>query len=155
LGIKPNTIGEAIQTADMKAAEKFASLHNELLKLNPDRENDIGELICRLLLCCFANSIGSLASNGIQSIVSNYTDVSGSEMDAFINNLFAAMKSTERENLPGYFSNVNFIDERLFGSDIAEFVYNKTIRSLIVELLSIDWSEVSLEMLISRLLPPL
>jgi len=147
MGIKQNAVEYVVKSADMKAAEKFAQLYNELLINNVGRNNDIDELICRLLLCCFADSIGVLTSGGLQSIMVNYTEVSGSNLDEFFNNLFAAIKIERRDQLPGYFTNVKFIDRRLFNSDITDLVYSRIARCFIVDLFGFDWSDISPEIL--------
>jgi hypothetical protein len=147
VGIKPNTVEDEVKSADMKAAEKFAKLYNELLINNFGRNNDIGELICRLLLCCFADSIGVLTNGSLRSMVINYTDTSVSNLDKFINNLFKAMKSEKRDQLPGYFANVKFINHCLFVTDIDSLAYSRTARDFIIDLFGLDWSEISPETL--------
>lgn len=147
LGITPGSTGNEMKSADMKAAEKFAQLYNELLIHNPGRESDIGELICRLLLCCFADSIGVLTNGGFKVLVAQYTETSGSDLGDFLNNLFAAMKTENRDQLPGYFVKVNFIDRRLFATDVNALVYKRNARSLIADLFCLDWSEISPEIL--------
>ncbi|MEG1926931.1 MAG: hypothetical protein RR415_14430, partial [Ruthenibacterium sp.] len=106
LGIKPDSTSEEMKTADKKAAEKVASLYNELNIKNPNRSADIAELLCRLLFCCFTDSLGLLTNGGLRSLLSSYSAVSGSDTDEFMRNLFIALKSKTRTTLPGYFSNV-------------------------------------------------
>ena len=66
LGIKPESASEEMKSADKKAAEKFAELYNELGMQNHNRSDDISELLCRLLFCCFADSIGVLTNGGLR-----------------------------------------------------------------------------------------
>jgi len=147
LGKKKSTVSDQIKSADMKAAEKFAQLYRVVLMENSECDSDVGELVCRLLFCCFVDSIGVLTNGGLHSFVTNYTDATGADLGGFIDHLFLAMNSKEREHLPGYFANVKFIDERLFKSKIVQLSYNREARNLILDLLGLNWSEISPEML--------
>ena len=143
----PSTVRDEIKSADMKTAEKFAQLHYELLRKNQGREDDIEELICRILFCCFADSMGVLANGNISTLVSNYTETSGSNLDVFMNSLFEAIKSEGRENLSGYFADVKFIDRRLFNLRIPTISYTRVARNLIIQLLELNWLDISPEIL--------
>ncbi len=136
-----------MKSADIKAAEKFAELYNELGIRNHNRSDDIAELLCRLLFCCFADSIGVLTNGGLRPLVANYTDTSGSDTSAFFCNLFEAMKSQSSSGLPGYFANVKYIDARLFGEAIPLLDFSRKARSLVLDLLGLNWSEISPEIL--------
>lgn len=147
LGIKPDSTSEEMKTADKKAAEKVASLYNELNIKNPNRSADIAELLCRLLFCCFTDSLGLLTNGGLRSLLSSYSAVSGSDTDEFMRNLFIALKSKTRTTLPGYFSNVEYLDSRLFPIDLIALNYSKTARGLILDLFSLNWSDISPDIL--------
>lgn len=147
LGIKSDSASEEMKSADKKAAEKFASLYNELNIKNPNRSADIAELLCRLLFCCFADSLGVLTNGGLRNLLLSYSDNSGSDTDAFMHNLFVAVNSESREKLPGYFVNVRFLDSRLFSNELQALNFNKTARSLILELLALNWADISPDIL--------
>ena len=143
LGIKPEAASEEMKSADRKAAEKFAELYNELGLRNHNHSGDIAELLCRLLFCYFADSIGVLTNGGLRPLVSNYTDSSGSDTCAFFCNVFEAMKSESRNDLPGYFDKVNYIDARLFGNALPLLDFSRKARGLVLDLMGLDWSEIS------------
>lgn len=147
LGIKPDSVSEEMKSADKKAAEKFASLYNELNITNPNRSTDIAELLCRLLFCCFTDSFGVLTKGGLHNLLLSYSDNSGSDTDAFMRNLFVAVKSEARDKLPGYFVNVKFLDSRLFSNELEALIYNKAARSLILDLLALNWADISPDIL--------
>lgn len=147
LGIKPESASEEMKSADKKAAEKFAELYNELGMRNYNRSDDISELLCRLLFCCFADSIGVLTNGGLRPLVANYTDASGSDTSAFFCNLFETMKSESRDGLPGYFSNVRYVDARLFGDSLPLLAFSRKARSLVLDLMGLDWSDISPDIL--------
>lgn len=147
LGIKPDSASEEMKSADKKAAERFAELYHELNMKNCNRSADIAELLCRLLFCCFADSIGVLTSAGLRPLVSTYTDASGSDTNSFFSNLFEALKTKERSRLPGYFSNVQYVDSRLFGDTLPLLDFSRKARSLVLDLMALDWSDISPDIL--------
>lgn len=147
LGIKQYVAADEMKSADIKAAEKFARLYNELIRLNPDRDDDVRELFCRLVFCCFADSIGVLTSGGLRSIVNTYTDVTGGNVGTFFTNLFDAIKTETRTGMPGYFVGIKFIDARLFAGALAPLIFSRVARNLVLDLLGLDWAEISLEIL--------
>jgi hypothetical protein len=147
LGIKPDSASDEMKSPDKKAAEKFAELYNELTLRNHNHNNDIAELLCRLLFCCFAESIGVLTSGGLRPLLLNYTEASGGDTNSFLCNLFEAMKSKSRDDLPGYFSKVEYVDSRLFGDCLPLLDFSKKARSLILDLMSLDWLDISPDIL--------
>lgn len=147
LGIKPEAASEEMKSADKKAAEKFAELYNELGIRNHNRSDDIAELLCRLLFCCFADNIGVLTNGELRTLVANYTDASGSDTSAFFCNLFEAMKSESQSGLPGYFSNVKYVDARLFRESLPLLDFSRKARSLVLDLMGLDWSDISPDIL--------
>lgn len=147
LGIKPESASEEMKSADKKAAEKFAELYNELGMRNHNRSDDISELLCRLLFCCFADSIGVLTNGGLRPMAANYTDASGSDTSAFLCNLFESMKVESRDGLPGYFTNVMYVDTRLFGDSLPLLDFSRKARNLVLDLMGLDWSDISPDIL--------
>lgn len=147
LGIKPDAASDEMKSPDRKAAEKFAELYNELKLQNHNCGNDIAELLCRLLFCCFADSIGVLTNGGLRSLVANYTEASGSDTSAFFCNLFAATKTILRDGFPGYFSNVQYVDSRLFDEPLSLLDFSRKARSLVLDLMGLDWSDISPDIL--------
>jgi len=147
LGIKPEAASEEMKSADKKAAEKFAELYNELGIRNQNRSDDIAELLCRLLFCCFADNIGVLTNGGLRALVANYTDASGSDTSTFFYNLFEAMKSESQIGLPGYFSDVKYADARLFRESLPLLDFSRKARSLVLDLMGLIWSDISPDIL--------
>ena len=147
LGIKPESAPAEMRSVDKKAAEKFAELYNELGMRNHNHNNDISEFLCRILFCCFADSIGVLTDGGLRPLVANYTDASGSDTNAFFCNLFDAVKSESRKALPGYFANVKYVDTRLFGDSLPLLDFSKKARKLVLDLMELDWSDISPDIL--------
>lgn len=135
---------------NIKVSEKFAQLYNECRINNPDIDvTDINELICRTLFCCVIDSMGVLMTDDTSLYVfaQKYTEESGSDFSNFISSLFWAMKMEERINLPLHFKQVNYIDSRLFDKAISGITFTRNMRSLMLEIMSFDWSNVDPEIL--------
>jgi hypothetical protein len=147
LGIKADVVSDEMRSADIKASEKFAELYNELYIHNQNRSNDIARYLCRLLFCSFADSIGVLTRGGIRQLVANYTDISGTDTSLFFCNLFDALKKKTRKDLPGYFSNVKYMDSRLFEKSLSLLVFSRNARNLVLDLLGLNWSDISPDIL--------
>jgi hypothetical protein len=147
LGIKPDAASEEMKSPDKKAAEKFAELYGELRMQNHNDSDDIAELLCRILFCCFADSIGVLTNGGMRPLLLNYTEASGSDTSAFFCNLFEATKTESRGGLPGYFSGVKYVDARLFGEGLPLLDFSRKARSLVLDLMGLDWSNISPDIL--------
>ncbi|MBL3539236.1 type IIL restriction-modification enzyme MmeI [Aminivibrio sp.] len=147
LGIMPETANDEMRSADIKTAVKFAELYNALSLENHNHSDEIAEFLCRFLFCCFADSIGVLTNGGLRPLLANYTDVSGSDTSTFFCYLFEAMKSKSPIGLPGYFSNVRYIDARLFSNASPLLDFNQAARNLMLDLLGLDWSEITAEIL--------
>jgi hypothetical protein len=147
LGIKPNSVSDEMKSPDKKAAEKFAELYNELALQNHNHGSDIAELMCRFLFCCFTDSIGMLTNGGLRPLLLNYTEASGSDTSAFFCNLFEATKSESRDKLPGYFSNVKYVDSRLFADCLPLLDISRKARSLILDLMALNWLDINPDIL--------
>ncbi|MEG1925643.1 MAG: DNA methyltransferase [Ruthenibacterium sp.] len=147
LGIKPDAASEEMKSPDKKAAEKFAELYGELRMQNHNDSDDIAELLCRILFCCFTDSIGVLTNGGLRPLLANYTETSGANTSAFFCNLFEAMKQEPRDELPGYFVNVKYIDARLFGNSLPLLDFSRKARNLVLDLMGLDWADISPDVL--------
>lgn len=135
---------------NIRVSEKFAQLYNEC-RLNNSEVGlpDINELICHILFCCFIDSMGVLMSGrtSLYVFAQNYTEESGRDFSDFLSNLFSAMREEDRTGLPLHFSQVNHIDSRLFDKDISNIVFTRSMRALMLEIMSFDWSNVDPEIL--------
>ncbi|MBD5155896.1 MAG: SAM-dependent DNA methyltransferase [Oscillibacter sp.] len=135
---------------NIEVSEKFAQLYNECRLNNTQADlTDISELICRTLFCCVIDSMGVLMTGDTSLYVfaQKYTEESGRDFSGFISSLFLAMKMENRSNLPLYFKQVNYIDSRLFDRDISGITFTRNMRSLMLEIMSFDWSNVDPEIL--------
>lgn len=135
---------------NIKVSEKFAQLYNECRLNNAQTDlTDISELVCRTLFCCVIDSMGLLMTgdSSLYVFVQKYTEESGRDFSDFMASLYFAMKNPDHGNLPLYFKQVNYIDSRLFDKDISGIAFTKNMRSLMLEIMSFDWTNVDPEIL--------
>ena len=135
---------------NIRVGEKFAQLYNECRLNNPGLElADINELICRILFCCVVDSIGVLMTGEISLYVfaQKYTEESGNDFSEFLSYLFSAVREGDTGQLPLQFRQVNYIDSRLFDRDINSISFTRSMRALILDIMSFDWSNVNPEIL--------
>lgn len=76
-----------------------------------------------------------------------YTEESGRDFPEFMSSLYLAIKNANRSNLPLHFKQVNYIDSRLFEKDISRISFTRKMRTLMLEIMSFDWSNVDPEIL--------
>ena len=135
---------------NIKVSEKFAQLYNEC-RLNNVQTNliDINEFICRTLFCCVIDSMGLLmvGDSTLYVFAQKYTEESGRDFPEFMSSLYQAIKNANRSNLPLHFKQVNYIDSRLFEKDISRISFTRKMRTLMLEIMSFDWSNVDPEIL--------
>lgn len=135
---------------NIKVSEKFAQLYNECRMNNAYADiTEINELICRTLLCCFLDSMGVLMNGDVPLYVfaQKYTEESGGDFSDFLANLFTAMCTDDHSSIPLQFAQVNYIDSRLFDKAIFHIAFTRSMRSLMLEIISFDWSDVDPEIL--------
>ena len=137
-------------SVNIKVSEKFAQLYNEARIKNPDIPiSIINELICRILFCSVIDSMKGIINDdtSLYIYVQKYTDESGSDLSSFFSNIFTSMRQEDRNELPLYCRNINYIDSRLFPNSIENIRFTKSMRNLVIEILSFEWSTVHPEIL--------
>lgn len=135
---------------NIKVSEKFAQLYNECRINNPDIHiSAINELICRTLFCCVMDSMGVLMKGDarLSTFAKTFTDESGRDFSTFLSSLFHAIHSNNRTSLPVHFTQINYIDSRLFVEQLEEISFSRSMRALSIEIMSLDWSRVDPEIL--------
>lgn len=135
---------------NIQVSEKFAQLYNECRLNNTQVQlNDINELICRTLFYCVIDSMKLLmkGDSSLYIFVQKYTEESGKDFSTFLETLDLAIGNEVRNNLPIHFTQVNFIDSRLFNKSIGNISFTRNMRKLMLEIMSLDWSNVDPEIL--------
>ncbi|TLP97080.1 class I SAM-dependent DNA methyltransferase, partial [Nesterenkonia salmonea] len=137
--------------ADVKAAERMAKLFDELLAINPDlnatetSRHALNVFFTRLLFCYFAEDTGVFKEGQFTSAVEAYTQLDGSDVDQFLNDLFLALDTEDRAQKPSYLADFDYVNGRLFAADQRHTVpkFNKKSRDALVELGKLRWEEIN------------
>lgn len=137
--------------ADVKAAERMATLFDELLAINPDLNTTAGGrhslnvFFTRLLFCFFAEDTGIFDEGQFSRAVSNLTQPDGSDVSHFLAELFAALDTVSRADKPVHLANFPYVNGRLFTVDAQSEVpaFNKKARDLLLESARLLWSEIN------------
>ncbi|NLS08643.1 class I SAM-dependent DNA methyltransferase [Nesterenkonia sp. MY13] len=137
--------------ADVKAAERMAKLFDELLAINPDlnatetSRHALNVFFTRLLFCYFAEDTGVFKDGQFTSAVEAYTQLDGSDVDQFLNDLFLALDTEDKAQKPSYLADFGYVNGRLFAADQRHTVpkFNKKSRDALIELGKLRWEEIN------------
>ncbi|MDC0338964.1 SAM-dependent methyltransferase [Flavobacteriales bacterium] len=139
------------QSVDLKAAEKLASIYNELI-LHQDfkKEFNIDDLnitIARLLFCFWMDSKGLLGNGVLIKIFSHHSSEDGSNTNLIIKNIFAVLGSKKTKDLPNIFNELPVLESTLFEENIRVPFFSKKARGKLLELCSINWQSINPDVL--------
>lgn len=137
--------------ADVKAAEKMGKLfdliriHNDLSK--PADIHALNVFLTRMLFCLFAEDTGIFAPNQFTSAILSYTEEDGSDLDAFLYQLFSVLNSPDnspnRKSLPAHLATFPYVNGGLFASDEPVPELGKKGRNILRECCNMNWSEIN------------
>lgn len=137
-------------TVNIKAAEKFAELYNELVIANKgtnDVDKIVSNLMSRLLFCFFADSVGLISRGAINKFIHNFSEESGANLSYLLGSMFKAIFIKDRNGLPDYLMELPFLDIYMFNTPMELPRFNKRTRKLILEISELDWSNVNPDIL--------
>jgi hypothetical protein len=135
--------------ADVKAAERMAKLYDEIKKDNsddtPEFNHGLNVFLSRLLFCFFAEDTNIFQSGQFTNGISSYTQVDGSDLHNYINNLFQVMNTPEkkRAKLPAYLSAFPYVNGGLFSKRLIAPIFTRRSRQAIIDSGELDWSEIN------------
>lgn len=124
--------------ADVRAAEKMAKIYDEIVKNNIElaRNNthDLNVFLTRLLFCFFAEDTGIFAEENLfTKTIFEHTEVDGSDLRVFFENLFAALDAKDKSAYPSYLREFPYVNGSLFSAKCIVPVFTAKIRELIFE----------------------
>ncbi|WP_310441304.1 DNA methyltransferase [Sulfurimonas sp.] len=136
--------------ADVKASLKMAKLYDELQKNNHfETKEDIHSLnvfLTRLLFCYFAEDTNIFEDNIFTSSISSHTQLDGSDLDSYLQRLFAIFNTPQnaREpNTPTYLNNFPYVNGGLFALDVKLPIFTTRSRHLMIEVGQLQWSQIN------------
>lgn len=137
--------------ADIKAADRMARLYSEILKNNPDAEQDadarhsLNIFLSRLLFCYFAEDTEIFEKDVFTNAIRNYTEEDGKGLDRFLNELFVILNTSDkhRAGCPAYLKKFPYVNGGLFGDTYFAPKFTARARRMMLECGDLNWSEIN------------
>jgi len=135
--------------ADVKAAERMAKLYDEIKKDNPTKTHEevhnLNVFLSRLLFCFFAEDTGIFEKGQFTHAISSHTQVDGSDLHTYIDNLFEVMNTDDkqRNNLPAYLEAFPYVNGGLFKNKHHAPIFTRRSRQAIIDSGELDWSAIN------------
>lgn len=137
--------------ADLKAAERFARIYDELVRENGDAQGSALNLfLIRLLFCLFAEDTKifekkKMFTNDIKTL----SKEDGSDLNQLIKQIFGVLDKKEKKpNQPSFLYKYPYVNGKLFSLPHEDLVFNKRIRDLIIKAGErLNWANVNPDIL--------
>lgn len=134
--------------ADVKAAEKMAKLYDLILLDNPtlygEDSHRLNVFLSRVLFCYFAEDTEIFAEKLFSNSIQSHTAKDGSDLKAYLQELFRVLNTENRESAPAYLKGFPYVNGGLFAEEHEVPEFSKRSRDLMIQCgLDLDWSEIS------------
>ena len=130
----------------VKAAELMGRLH-DALEDSGYTGHDLEQLLVRLLFCLFADDTGIFQPKDIfLQLIDNDTAEDGSNAGRLLSELFDVLDTPEDQRQAGLSGELNafpYVNGALFAGHVRTPVFDKKMRSLLLDAAKHDWSGVS------------
>ena len=140
--------------ADLKAAERFAKLFDEILKNNENVDrHGLNLFLIRILFCLFAEDTNIFKPNLFTNFLKQFTTEDGLDMNERISELFSFLDDKDRiGEIPAYLKDFPYVNGSLFSEEHVNLNFSSKARDLIIEAGElIGWSKVNPDILGSML----
>jgi hypothetical protein len=131
--------------ADRRAAEQMAVLHDALLRSN-FAGRDLEVFLTRLLFCLFADDTAIFGDNGQFRRLVEVTRADGKDLGALLAELFEVLNTPPSDRstlLDESLAAFAYINGRLFAERTRIPAFDSTLRTLLLECVTLDWSQIS------------
>ena len=140
---------------DVKAAERFSRVYDELVKQNPDLDSeDLNLFLIRILFCLFAEDTDIFPRNKFSNDLKTLTKEDGSDTNVIIKTIFEKLSTNifEKDKIASYLVDYPYVNGNLFTKDHVEVNFDYKLRKLIIEAGEmLNWAEVNPDILGSML----
>jgi hypothetical protein len=130
----------------VKAAELMGNLH-DALEASGYSGHDLEQLLVRLLFCLFADDTGIFQPKDIfLQLIDNDTAEDGSNVGRQLTELFDVLDTPEDQRQAGLSGELNafpYVNGALFAGHVRTPVFDKKMRTLLLDAAKHDWSGVS------------
>ena len=140
---------------DVKAAERFSRVYDELVKQNPDLDSeDLNLFLIRILFCLFAEDTDIFQRNKFSNDLKTLTKEDGSDTNIIIKAIFEKLSTNifDKEKIVSYLVDYPYVNGNLFSKNHVEVNFDYKLRKLIIEAGEmLNWAEVNPDILGSML----
>ena len=142
--------------ADVKAAERFTKLYDELISINPElaiTETDgksFNLFLIRVLFLLFAEDTNIISKGAFTNVIKMRTSEDGSDLNECLRKLFTVLDMTEfsRQDLESWLSDFPYVNGKLFSEPHHDLIFNKRTRQLLIEAGELlNWNEINPDIL--------
>ncbi|MGQ7366740.1 DNA methyltransferase [Streptococcus suis] len=139
--------------ADIKAAERFTRLYDELKKINhfDDRsqeEKEFNLFLIRLLFLLFAEDTEIMKKGIFTNAIKIRSREDGSDLNALFNQIFASLDIANRFSQESWLQEFPYVNGKLFTNASTNLVFDKKTRKLILEAGELlNWNEINPDIL--------
>ncbi|HHT7796483.1 TPA: class I SAM-dependent DNA methyltransferase [Streptococcus suis] len=139
--------------ADIKAAERFTRLYDELKQINhfDDRsqeEKEFNLFLIRLLFLLFAEDTEIMKKGIFTNAIKTRSREDGSDLNTLFNQIFANLDIANRLSQESWLQEFPYVNGKLFTDASTNLVFDKKIRKLILEAGELlNWNEINPDIL--------
>lgn len=142
--------------ADIKAAERFTKLYDELVKINPElaKEESDGKsfnlFLIRSLFLYFSEDTEIIKKGSFTNILKTRTETDGSNLNLVIKELFSFLDVPEnqRQETPEWLGSFPFVNGKLFKEPHHDLKFSTFTRKLLIEAGELlNWNEINPDIL--------
>ncbi|MBL4707135.1 MAG: class I SAM-dependent DNA methyltransferase [Flavobacteriales bacterium] len=133
--------------ADIKAAERLARLYDIIVQDNDIKDeadrHRLNIFLSRLLFCFFAEDTGIFANDQFTNAVASHTTEDGSDLQTYLQKLFAVLNLSERTDTPQYLKAFPYVNGGLFAEESPVPQFSRKARKIIIECGSLNWKAIN------------
>ncbi|HFU3810449.1 TPA: DNA methyltransferase [Streptococcus suis] len=139
--------------ADIKAAERFTRLYDELKKINhfDDRsqeEKEFNLFLIRLLFLLFAEDTEIMKKGIFTNAIKTRSREDGSDLNVLFNQIFASLDIANRFSQESWLQDFPYVNGKLFTNASTNLAFDKKTRKLILEAGELlNWNEINPDIL--------
>lgn len=142
--------------ADVKAAERFTKLYDELISINPElaiTETDgksFNLFLIRVLFLLFAEDTNIISKGAFTNVIKTRTSEDGSDLNECVRKLFTVLDIPEfsRQDLESWLLDFPYVNGKLFSEPHHDLIFNKRTRQLLIEAGELlNWNEINPDIL--------
>lgn len=142
--------------ADVKAAERFTKLYDELISINPELAiteidgKSFNLFLIRVLFLLFAEDTNIISKGAFTNVINMRTSEDGSDLNECVRKLFTVLDMPEfsRQDLESWLSDFPYVNGKLFSEPHHDLIFNKRTRQLLIEAGELlNWNEINPDIL--------